>query len=562
MRKVNGLLRYSQGTADDGLTVTGMAYSNKWNSTDQVPQRAIIGGDIGLYGEEDPTDGGNSDGFWVSARYASTDESGSWKANVFVIKSELDLFNNFTYFLTNPTLGDQFHQHDDRVLFGGNGSRTLNGEIAGLPTETTLGMQTREDIIDLGLTDTFQRAFLANIRSDKVNEGSVGIYAQGTVHWTPWFRTTLGWRCDYYAAKVDSIYDSNNSGSSQAAIGSPKFSAVWGPFYKTEFFLGAGMGMHSNDARGTTITEEPVDRVADPGAPSTPLGASPLLVRTRGAEVGVRTKLVPGLDSSLSVFILDQASELVFNGDGGDTSPSLPSRRYGIEWTNDYRPVSWLSFDGNLALAHARFIGFDTEQAALYASLAGFPQAQIGNALRERHSQRTRDRRLRRHHHRRKDRLVRRPALALSGCEPAHRGRRVSLAADEHLQRPRRLSLRERVADRARCAQSVQCQDQPDHLRLRIADQDRQSLQYVFPRDRRTHRARGGLPERRHGLRAAPHGAFGASTHAHGRILIGSRTLESRGICRVAWHYAVIRDQARASPPDTFRLGCPQEEIP
>ena len=178
----------------------------------------------------------------------------------------------------------------------------------------------------------------------------------------------------------NSTYDANNSGSSQAAIGSPKFSAVWGPFYKTEFFLGAGMGMHSNDARGTTITEEPVDRIADPGAPSTPLGASPLLVRTQGAEIGIRTKLVAGLDTSLSVFILDQASELVFNGDGGDTSPSLPSRRYGIEWTNDYRPMSWLSFDGDLALTHARFIGFDTEQAALYASLAGFPQAQIGNA--------------------------------------------------------------------------------------------------------------------------------------------------------------------------------------
>ena len=138
-----------------------MAYSNKWNATDQVPQRAIIAGDIGLYGEEDPTDGGNSDRFSLSARYVSTDTSGSWKANVFLIKSELDLFNNFTYFLTNPTLGDQFHQHDDRALFGGNASRTLNGEIAGLPTETSLGIQTREDIIDLGLTDTFQRAFLA-----------------------------------------------------------------------------------------------------------------------------------------------------------------------------------------------------------------------------------------------------------------------------------------------------------------------------------------------------------------------------------------------------------------
>ena len=41
LRKLNGVLRYSQGTATDGFTLSAMAYSNGWNSTDQVPQRAI-----------------------------------------------------------------------------------------------------------------------------------------------------------------------------------------------------------------------------------------------------------------------------------------------------------------------------------------------------------------------------------------------------------------------------------------------------------------------------------------------------------------------------------------
>jgi outer membrane receptor protein involved in Fe transport len=103
-------------------------------------------------------------------------------------------------------------------------------------------------------------------------------------------------------------------------------------------------------------------------------------VRRRGAEVGVRTKALPGLDSSLSFFVLDQASELIFKGDSGDTVPSQPSERYGVEWTNNYRPLSWLALDADLALSHARFLGFDNDQAALFASLAGFPQAQIGNA--------------------------------------------------------------------------------------------------------------------------------------------------------------------------------------
>jgi TonB dependent receptor/TonB-dependent Receptor Plug Domain len=373
MRKFSGLARYTEGTATDGFSLTAMAYSNKWNSTDQVPLRVMTSGQLGRFDAEDPSDGGNTDRFSLSTRIARTDDIGSWKANAYVIKSNLDLFNDFTYFLTNPTLGDQFHQHDDRVLAGGAAARTFNGSLAGLPTETTFGIQTRYDDIDLALTDTFRRAFLSNIRTDKVQEGSVSVYAESTLHWTSWLRTTFGWRGDTYAANVDSIYDPNNSGRARAAIGSPKLTMVAGPFYRTELFFGWGMGMHSNDARGATITESPTD-------PATKVGASPLLVRTRGAEVGVRTKAMPGLDSSLSLFVLDQASELIFNGDAGDTSASRPSRRYGIEWTNEYRPRPWLAIDADVALSHARFLGFDADQAATYASLAGFPQAQIGNA--------------------------------------------------------------------------------------------------------------------------------------------------------------------------------------
>jgi outer membrane receptor protein involved in Fe transport len=405
VRKFSGMMRYSQGTATDGLSVTAMAYSNKWNSTDQVPLRAIASGVIPLYGELDPTDGGDTSRLSLSARIAQSDDLGSWKANAYVIRYTLDLYNNFEWFTPNgenyvpqlpcgnaisidvggqagcsPLNGDQFHQRDDRVYAGANASRTYRYLYAGLPTETTFGIQTRYDAISLGLTDTSQRTFIANIRTDKVGEGSVGIYAENTMHWTNWLRTTLGWRGDYFEGRDTSIYDAFDSGYNQAAIGSPKASMVIGPFAKTEFFLATGMGFHSNDVRGTAITEYPVDRLAFPSIASSPIGPSPLLVRTRGAEAGVRTKAIEGLDSSVSLFFLDQASELVFEGDVGDTVAGRPSERYGVEFTNDYRPTSWLHFDANLALSHARFIGYDFDQADVYQSLAGYPQVQIGNA--------------------------------------------------------------------------------------------------------------------------------------------------------------------------------------
>ena len=68
MRKLNGMVRYTQGTALDGFSVTGMAYSNKWHSTDQIPQRAVPL--IGRFGSEDPSDGGNTSRFALSARIA------------------------------------------------------------------------------------------------------------------------------------------------------------------------------------------------------------------------------------------------------------------------------------------------------------------------------------------------------------------------------------------------------------------------------------------------------------------------------------------------------------
>ncbi|WP_249779207.1 TonB-dependent receptor [Bradyrhizobium sediminis] len=372
LRKLNGVVRYSQGTATDGFSLTGMAYANKWNSTDQIPSRAVASGEIGLFGALDPSDGGNSSRFSLSGRWAQTGEGGSSKANFYVIRSSLNLWNDFTYLLSDPVSGDQFHQHDDRVLGGINASHTFKSRFAGLPMETEIGVQSRYDDIRLDLSNTVRRQFLSPIRSDAVREGSVGLFVQNTLHWTDWLRTNVGWRGDFYQTSVNSFFTPANSDSANAFIGSPKFGVVLGPFARTEFFINAGEGFHSNDARGVMITESPGD--------GSPLQASPFLVRTKGAEIGLRTKMIPGLTSAVSLFLLDSASEILFVGDAGDTVASRPSRRYGIEWTNDYRPLSWLSLEGDIAVTHARFRGDDPDQAALYASLAGFPAAQIGNA--------------------------------------------------------------------------------------------------------------------------------------------------------------------------------------
>src|SRR5260370_37688830 len=108
----------SQGTATDGLTLSAMAYSNGWTSTDQVAQRAIDQGLINRFGSLDPTDGGTSSRFSLSGNWAQSSEFGQTKANAYVIRSSLQLFNDFTYFLDDPVNGDQFRQIDRRTVYG------------------------------------------------------------------------------------------------------------------------------------------------------------------------------------------------------------------------------------------------------------------------------------------------------------------------------------------------------------------------------------------------------------------------------------------------------------
>jgi outer membrane receptor protein involved in Fe transport len=79
------------------------------------------------------------------------------------------------------------------------------------------------------------------------------------------------------------------------------------------------------------------------------------LPRSKGAEAGLRTAIVPGLQSSISVWLLDLKSELVWDGDAGTNVPSGPTRRFGVEFSNFYTPTPWLTIDADYAWSHARF---------------------------------------------------------------------------------------------------------------------------------------------------------------------------------------------------------------
>jgi len=350
-RKANGVLRFSQGTNADGYTLSLMAYRGKWNATDQIPQRGVDQGLVSRFGAIDPSDAGETSRYSVSFdRHKVLDNGGVFHMDAYVIKYRLKLFSNFTFFLDDPVNGDQFEQFDDRWVFGLTPSWIFTGKWGGHATTNKFGADVRRDNIDLALNHTLERQPLGTTRSDYVQQTGAGLYYENTFQWTETLRSVAGVREDFYYAKVTSNLN-ENSGKTDAHITSPKLSLIYGPFAKTEYFFNYGQGYHSNDARGTTITVDP--------STGAPVEKVPALVKTKGEEIGVRTEAIPKLQSSLSLWRLTLASELVFVGDAGTTEASRPSLRRGIEWSNRYIPKPWLIVDLDLSASRAQFTDSD-----------------------------------------------------------------------------------------------------------------------------------------------------------------------------------------------------------
>ena len=175
------------------------------------------------------------------------------------------------------------------------------------------------------------------------------------------------WLCAATTIRVSSpaLPDSRsaNSGSANKFLPSPKASLIFGPWANTEFYVQGGFSFHSNDVRGATQNYEPIS--PDYPYPNTPVAKIPLLIQTKGGEIGVRTVAVPHLQSTVSLWYLHSNSELLQDGDtGGTVASEQSSNRYGIEWANYYTPRDHLAFDFDIADSRALFTAIDPDDAA------------------------------------------------------------------------------------------------------------------------------------------------------------------------------------------------------
>jgi hypothetical protein len=366
LEKFNVLGRLALG---GNWALTALAYSSTWDSTDQIPLRAVDEGLIPGLGTIDPSDGGETSRYIVALR--NRDMNG-WDAVAYVQRYELNLWSNFTYFLDDPVNGDQFEQADERWIFGSSVAKTWETPLAGWTI--TIGAHVRGDEIDsVGLYNTVARERMNTVREDKVSEWAGALWAQGERVFGP-VRAVAGLRADAISVDVSSN-NALNSGEASDVLISPKLALAWRVSEGFEVYTDFGRGFHSNDARGATTTVSP-----QTGLPAAPVD---LLSPSTGAELGLRWN-AGRFSTTATAFWLHLDSELIYVGDAGETEISSASERFGGELLITWRPIDRIDIDASAAATHARLIhasGGDRIPNALEYVLTGGISARITDEL-------------------------------------------------------------------------------------------------------------------------------------------------------------------------------------
>jgi len=189
---------------------------------------------------------------------------------------------------------------------------------------------------------------LSAVRRDSVDQTNAALWGEIEYAATDTLRLTGGLRGDYYKADVKALSLPQNSGEADDTLLSPSLSAAWQVAQNLELYANYGEGFHSNDARGTTISLDPVTLEA--------VDTVPLLVKSKGQEIGMRLENGP-FRANLAAFRLELDSELVFVGDAGTTEANDASQRYGVEGSLFWLPADWLVLDMAAAYTDAKLSG-------------------------------------------------------------------------------------------------------------------------------------------------------------------------------------------------------------
>ncbi len=386
LSKYNGLVKLTfEPTEASKLSMQASAYQGDWDGSGQLPLREVSAGRLDRFGSVDPTEGGRTDRENANLQYRNRlTPQDELTAQLYGSRYKLRLWSDFTFFKDTgtrfidagggrivdtrggPTVagaddvpGDGIEQNDSRWLYGGRTRLAHTWELFGRTVTSFVGIESRNDDIDLALYRQVRRNRFFTVNRLNVVERSFGGYVGNEVLLAEWVRFEFGLRADYLhftgtnrlpRQAADPTFDAVLiTGTTSDHVLSPKANLVLTPWTDTDLYLNFGEGYHSNDARNALLGR---------GTDFSPL------TKSLGYEFGTRTKQLDGrLDAGAAVWLLDLDSELVFSGDGGNQEtaaggnflPAGPSRRWGVDFEARYQITRWLVADYDLAYADPRF---------------------------------------------------------------------------------------------------------------------------------------------------------------------------------------------------------------
>ena len=324
------------------LSLWASHYQADWHGSGEIPARAVRAGLISRFGAIDPNEGGSTQRTNVNLdwRWRPT-ENQLLTVHAYGTYYVLNLFNDFTFFLNDEQNGDGINQRDRRYMAGFDALYQYQSKPFDISLTSSAGFQYRIDTPRVVLANSVQRHQLARTQDVSIVEQSYSPFVKFDLVPLSWLRFVTGARGDIFSYDVNSRVNTTGddlNGSVTKARPNVKANLVLGPWFQTEFFANFGTGFHSNDARSVMA-----DRTET------------ALPTARGYEFGVRSKVIPRTELSLTYWVLDLASELVFVGDEGTTEPRGPSHREGIEFATRVQILEWLTFSGDMTASRAEF---------------------------------------------------------------------------------------------------------------------------------------------------------------------------------------------------------------
>ena len=225
-----------------------------------------------------------------------------------------------SYFLDNPTRGDQFNQTDHRTIVGG----ATHAQAIEAFDITLRPVAFRRADISTRLASLSRSGAFASTRSakTKARQKSAAACFEAESRWTVVSQRPLGARADVYS--FDDEQPGENSGNRTASIARPEGVAGL-PAIERGRCTSAGYGFHSNDARGTTMTVDPSSG-----------DAAQRVNHSFGRAVPAWPSRHPARRRSIhdSAWALNLDGELLFTGDAGTTEPPAESHRRGVTFAN------------------------------------------------------------------------------------------------------------------------------------------------------------------------------------------------------------------------------------